>query len=59
MRTLSIKAPGPKNEKKKMDIVVKLYTKHTNGELFTVDFVRSVEFLLVGDHGQQVLLYLT
>ena len=44
MRTLSIKAPVRKNEKEKMDFVVEQYTKHTNGELSTVDVVRSVGY---------------
>jgi hypothetical protein len=44
MRTLSIKALVRKNEKEEMDFVVEQYTKHTNGELSTVDFVRSVGY---------------
>jgi hypothetical protein len=44
MRTLSIKAPVRKNEREKMDFVVEQYTKHANGELSTVDFVRSVGY---------------
>ena len=43
-RTLSIKAAVRKNEKDKMDFVVEQYTKHTNGELSTVDFVWSVGY---------------
>ena len=44
MRTLSIKAPMRKNEKEKIYFVIEQYTKHTNGELSTVDFVRSVGY---------------
>jgi hypothetical protein len=44
MRTLSIKATVRKNEREKMDFVVEQYTKHANGELSTVDFVRSVGY---------------
>jgi hypothetical protein len=39
-----IKAPVQKNEKEKMNFVVEQYIKHTNGELSTVDFVRSVGY---------------
>jgi hypothetical protein len=39
-----LKHPCERMKKRKMNFVVEQYTKHTNGELSTVDFVRSVGY---------------